>query len=136
MASPYQWNDTYSVKIKEVDQQHKMLFSMVNELHESMLAGKANNVMEKVLTGLVNYTKTHFRDEESFLAKAGYPELPRHKAIHEGFVAKAVEFQEKLKSGSFVLSIETLRFLGDWIKNHILVMDQQYSSFLAQKGLF
>jgi hemerythrin len=133
MPSPYQWNDSYSVNVRVIDQQHQTLFSMISELHDAMLAKKANGVIEKVLNGLVNYTKTHFRDEEGMLAKAKYPELPQHKAIHDGFVAKAAELQQKYKAGSLVLSIETLNFLGSWIRDHILVMDRKYSAYLAPK---
>jgi hemerythrin len=133
MPSPYQWNDSYSVNVRVIDQQHQTLFSMISELHDAMLAKKANGVIEKVLTGLVNYTKTHFRDEEGMLAKAKYPELPQHKVIHDGFVAKAAELQRKYKAGSLVLSIETLNFLGSWIRDHILVMDRKYSAYLAPK---
>jgi hemerythrin-like metal-binding protein len=67
------------------------------------------------------------------LAKAKYPELPQHKVIHDGFVAKAAELQRKYKAGSLVLSIETLNFLGSWIRDHILVMDRKYSAYLAPK---
>ena len=133
MPSPYQWNDSYSVNVRAIDQQHKALFSLITELHDAMLASKASQVMGKILNGLVNYTKTHFRDEEMMLAKVKYPELNRHKAIHDGFIAKASEFQTKLKAGNLALSIETLHFLGDWIKNHILVMDKNYSAYLADK---
>jgi hemerythrin-like metal-binding protein len=133
MASPYQWNDSYSVNIRIIDQQHQTLFSLINELHDAMLAKKANVVIEKVLAGLVTYTKTHFRDEEAMLAKAKYPELVQHKAIHDGFVAKAADLQQKHKAGSLVLSIETLSFLGSWIRDHILVMDKKYSVYLANK---
>jgi len=135
MGMLYEWRDSYSVNINKIDQQHKKLFSLINDLHEAMKRGKAKDVIAATLAGLVDYTKTHFLEEESLLAKANYAQLPQHKAIHDGFVSKIAEFQGKHKSGNIALSIETLQFLGDWIKNHILQTDKQYSAFLAAKGI-
>jgi hemerythrin len=134
MGSLYEWKDSYSVKVNQIDQQHKTLFSLINDLHSAMKLGKAGDVVAKTLEGLISYTKTHFRDEEAMLSKAKYPLLPQHKAIHDGFIAKIVELQQKSKSGNLSLSIEMLQFLGEWIKNHILQTDRQYSAFLSAKA--
>ena len=134
MASPFTWNDTYSVKINAIDLQHKKLFSLIDELHNAMMTGKASDIMGKTLAGLVDYTKTHFKDEEAMLTKVKYPDIVKHKGIHDELVKKATEFEQKFKSGKLTISIEILQFLGDWIKNHIMNKDQQYATFIASKG--
>lgn len=54
------WSDNLSVNIKEIDEQHKKLVGMVNDLHDAMKMGKGNDVTGKILTGLIQYVGTHF----------------------------------------------------------------------------
>ena len=36
----FTWDPKYSVDIKDIDEEHKKLFSMINDLSEGMKAGK------------------------------------------------------------------------------------------------
>ena len=58
------WNDSYSVKVKQMDEQHKKLVEMINQLHDAMKVGQGKQVVGDVLNALVSYTKTHFASEE------------------------------------------------------------------------
>ena len=53
------------------------------------------------------------------------------------FVLKITEFQGSYREGHIlVLAIEIIRFLRDWLINHILTIDKQYASFLNQRGVY
>jgi hemerythrin len=54
------WNDSLSVKVAEIDEQHKKLIAMINELNDAMRLGKGKDVLGKIVNGLVTYTTTHF----------------------------------------------------------------------------
>ena len=54
------WNEKYSVKISTIDEQHKKLVAIINELYNSMKNGKSKEQLGKTLTDLVEYTKYHF----------------------------------------------------------------------------
>jgi hemerythrin len=43
------WKRDYSVKVIDVDNEHKMLVGLVNTLHDAMIVGKANEVMSSIL---------------------------------------------------------------------------------------
>jgi hemerythrin len=47
------WNSSYSVKVKRFDADHQQLFSIINELHEGMKAGRGKDVMHDVLSKLL-----------------------------------------------------------------------------------
>ena len=36
------WNDTLSIKVEEIDIQHRRLVELINELHDAMSQGKAD----------------------------------------------------------------------------------------------
>lgn len=129
------WSDKFSVNIKEIDSQHKKLVDLLNSLHDSMKAGKGNEVLGKTLTELIQYVGTHFATEEKLMSAHGYPEYNTHKAEHEKLAQKAIELQKDFQQGAPVLTVEVLGFLKDWLQNHILGTDKKYGPFLNSKGV-
>jgi hemerythrin len=128
------WNDSYSVKVKEIDDQHRKLIDMINELHDAMKVGKGKEVIGKVLTALTDYTRRHFSAEENLMKLHGYPAYEEHKKSHNQLVVQVADIQKKYSDGG-VLSQEVLAFLKDWLINHIKGMDQKYGPHLNAKGL-
>lgn len=130
-----EWNDSYSVKIREMDRQHLQLVQIINDLHEAMLEGKAKDVLAALLGELVNYTRHHFGAEEGYLQHYGYSDLNEQKLEHASFVNKLTEFTDGFESGRFGVSIEMLKFLSDWLLNHIQGTDMKYVPFLIEKRM-
>lgn len=129
------WNDSLSIKVKQVDDQHKKLVDMVNELHDAMKEGKGNEVLGKILTGLINYTATHFATEEKLMAQYGYPESPGHKSEHEKLVKQVVELQNNFKAGKAILTLDVMMFLKGWLVKHIQGDDRKFGAYLNTKGV-
>ena len=129
------WESKFSVKIKEIDDQHKKLFDLINSLHDAMKAGKGKDALGKVLTELVDYTVYHFGTEEKLFQKYGYPETAAHKKEHEALKKQAGELKTKFEKEGGVITIEVMNFLRDWLNNHILKIDMKYSPFLNSKGV-
>ncbi len=130
-----EWTEALSVKIAIIDRQHQKLVSMINELSDAMKQGKGKETLGRILNGLIAYTTTHFKTEEDYFQQYGYPETDSHKREHDAFVKKVSEFKAGFESGKLSVTIETMNFLRDWLKNHILGTDQKYSQFLNEKGL-
>jgi hemerythrin len=128
-----QWNQSLSVNVPDIDKQHQRLVKLVNDLHDALHAGKGNDAAAGIIQELIAYTRTHFSYEEKQLELAKYPDIVNHKAAHTALIKKVEEFAEKIKKGQAGISIQLSAFLGDWLKNHIMVTDMKYSPFLAQK---
>lgn len=129
------WNDDYSVKIKEFDDQHKKLFGYINDIHEAMKAKKTKEELGHIITKLLNYTVIHFGNEERYFQKFNYPQAAIQKVEHQVFIDKIKEYQADFKSGKNLLSIKMINFLKDWLINHINGTDKKYISFFKEKGL-
>ena len=93
------WEKELSVNITELDEQHKKLIDIINDLHNAMLKGKSRDILDKVLDNLIDYTKNHFRSEEILFEKYNYPDYLKHKKEHDDLVKQVLEIQEKYKSG-------------------------------------
>lgn len=130
-----EWTENFSVKIKEIDDQHKMLVSLINSLHQALVDGEGNNHVEEIISGLVEYTENHFKTEENFFEEFDYPEKDAHKQEHIDFVRKVSIFKTEFENKEVMLTIEVLEFLSSWLQDHILGEDMKYSGFLVEKGL-
>ncbi|MBN2693134.1 hemerythrin family protein [bacterium] len=126
------WNDSFETGDTNVDKQHKELFKMVNDLHESILAGKGKEILVKTLDMLAQYVVIHFKTEEEMMLHYKYPRYVEHKAIHDKLTKEAVDIIENYKSGKLVLSITLSRFLSDWIQNHIKGNDMDMIWFIQR----
>ncbi|MDD5492479.1 MAG: bacteriohemerythrin [bacterium] len=130
-----EWDEKYSVNVKEIDDQHKELFQIINDLDDAVSGGKAQDIIETTVHKMINYAKTHFATEEKYMTKFNYHDLPEHKTEHDKFNIKVLEMNGRLKTGVYIMSTEISRFIKDWLTHHILVTDKKYGPFFNENGL-
>ncbi|MGB4948103.1 MAG: hemerythrin domain-containing protein, partial [Candidatus Competibacter denitrificans] len=63
-----EWSDALSVGVEEVDQQHKGLAQMVNELNGAIHGGWGKETRDDIIVKLLEYTRVHFATEESLMS--------------------------------------------------------------------
>ncbi len=131
----YEWKESYSVEIKSIDDDHKGIFRIINKLFDSISHGKANDILDETLHQLIDYTKTHFKREELYFTTTNYPETLEHKLQHEMFVDKISSLKKDFENGNKEKSLELIRYLSDWLINHILISDKRYMQHLKKNGL-
>jgi len=131
----FTWNDSYSVKVSLCDQQHKQLFEIINQLADAMRTGQGKQAVSRTVGDLLQYTRTHFQEEEALLRNANYPQLAAHEEQHRKFVADIEALDKQTREGRVANSIQVLNLLRDWLINHILKTDKAYSDFLNAAGV-
>ncbi len=131
----FAWSNSYSVNIKEIDEQHKKLISLLNNLFEAMSIGKGREVVGAVLNEVVEYTVYHFGTEERLFRQYGYPEITAHKMAHDDLTKQAKDLKKDVDAGKKLVTVEVMNFLKQWLYNHILEEDKRYTSFLNSKGV-
>ena len=129
------WDDSLSVNVKEIDNQHKKLVDIMNKLHNAMQARESRKVLIKIIGNLASYTVDHFLTEEDYFDQFGYPEAEKHKQEHSKFANKIADFQTGFNEGSLMLSTDIMLFLQDWLINHIQGIDREYIEFFHEHGL-
>ena len=128
------WKEEYSVGIPSLDGQHKKLVALIEETHEAMIQGKANAALRGIIDKMVRYAGEHFETEERLFAKHSYPGTLSHKLKHEAFRKEVATFQEKLEGGAVTVSLSVMKFLKNWLVEHIIGEDKKYGPFLAARG--
>ena len=129
------WGPKYSVNIREIDWQHQQLFGMLNDLYDAMQAGTGRAVIADVLEKLLNYTQYHFTSEESLLREHGYADQASHRAEHVALTGRTQELRRRFEAGELGVAAETLHFLADWLRSHIVGSDMKYVAFLNARGV-
>ncbi|MEN8171062.1 MAG: bacteriohemerythrin [Pseudomonadota bacterium] len=130
-----EWEDAYSVDIQEIDEQHKRLIEIMNELYNA-LANKADrDLIGEVLNRLAEYTKVHFAVEETLMRVFHYEGYEPHKKDHDLIVARLLEYQAQFQAGNDKVGMELLMFLKDWLFDHINKVDKAYTKTFLKAGV-
>jgi len=134
-TSLMEWSDAFVLGIQEIDDQHKKLVNLVNELNAAMKSGKGVHQLAKVFEELKEYTVHHFATEEALFEEHNYPGMISHIAIHKKLVGQVLELEEKFKNNSGVLTTDVMNFLKDWLVKHIQGEDRKYVPHLLKAGV-
>jgi hemerythrin len=125
------WNETYSVGNAMLDADHKIIFSLLAQLHEAADTDQSRDVLASVLNVLTEYAEHHFRREEMMMARAGYPDQAAHREKHLALESKVKAVQSRWAEGDRqVLNLEVLELLKKWLTGHILEDDKAYGPWM------
>lgn len=113
------WSDAYCTGDAVIDDQHRELFALVNELHDAIVVGRGRERIAPTLDRLAAYVTTHFAAEEELMERAGYAGLIVHRGRHRELASHAEKVIADYRAGRAVLTIALSRFLADWIRHHI-----------------
>ena len=131
-----EWTDEISVGVKVLDDDHKILIGMINELQDALCKGFGLERIEKTFDQLEDYTHTHLSREESLMKSTGYVGYEEHKLAHGVWIRRLQEFKDKYyKEEVRSPHIEMNRFLQSWLFDHIKGVDFLYREHFKGKGL-
>lgn len=119
------WDDKLSVGIDVIDEHHRYLFDLINDLYEVVANKRGAREVARLIKALDAYAKIHFRAEEQMMTHYGYQGIDRQLHQHHAFEEKIGEFYEELHANPFVTQFDVLSYLRDWLINHILIEDAQ-----------
>lgn len=134
-----QWDDSMSVGVPVLDEDHKVLIRLINDYTDALDNDEGLMVTDSIFAALGDYVHYHFTREEKIMEAAHYPDLERHKKSHRALEEHFLELRD-----SYVLfpnpaaEQKVKAFLEDWLCSHILKIDMAYKpliSPLAEKGL-
>lgn len=129
------WQEDYSVNVGLIDGQHKKFIGIINKLDEAVENNDTKEEIIHVLEDLTDYIEYHFLTEENFFDQFEYDKSNIHKEMHESFAKKVDELTEQFKNGKIGISKELSDFTMDWLINHIITIDKQYTKCFNDHGL-
>lgn len=130
------WNPVLAIGVQQIDKQHEMLFQKAEQLFEAGRSGKTSEYIGELLNFLGDYTITHFRDEEAYMASIGYPDLSKQQQQHKDFIAKFVKLKQDYETskGNILVILGANQLVIDWLTQHISVEDKKIGEFAKRIG--
>lgn len=128
------WDETFSVGVEILDEQHKKLFKMLNTMIEAENTNVNSEIISTVLTEMRQYASEHFTLEEKYMLEYGYLDYDSHKAQHKEFIKKVSMLCIETMQQSKTVPTEILEYLKLWWTTHILKTDMQYKTLFNQMG--
>lgn len=130
------WDDaTLGLGIEEIDNQHKKLVALANDLYDIAVGSIADYKakMPSILKGLADYTVYHFSEEEKLMAKYNYASLPLHKSAHSSFVAEVSQQIKKFGQGDQKDALTLYAFVANWVVMHIAQADHVWARYVKRQ---
>jgi len=123
------WSEGYSVGIQEIDDQHKKLIGLINQLYNLYL-DKRSSEIASIIKEIKAYTLYHFSTEEKLFRECKYKDMLSHIQMHEGFINDLNDITKNSSASNDILTMKTMTFLQRWLTNHIMKEDKKYVGHL------
>ena len=129
------WSESLMTGVDEIDRQHRVLVNTLNEIIESLPGGCDEALAERITRDLLGYALYHFEMEEELMERHGYGDFSSfdarsHVAQHKAFADRVSELRERFNGGSRLDLERLVRFLHDWLTNHIMGSDVRLGQFI------
>jgi hemerythrin-like metal-binding protein len=133
------WTSAMSVGVPELDEDHRVLIRIINQLAESEKNRNHAGILRQSLYSLLRYVEFHFAREERVLAACDFPGMTHHKQEHRAFTAHMKKLAEALDDDELpaadIVNQDLLIYLKDWLNHHILIEDMAYRKLAESNPL-
>ena len=126
------WDESLSVEVDEIDEDHRRLVDLFNILSNSVAEGESTDYIDAVLEELISCTIWHFRHEERLMMIYKYEALEAHKAEHNKLIESVRALQQKFHEANKQLSNDDIEYLSNWLTEHILGYDMRLGFYLEE----
>ncbi len=128
------WDASFSVGIDVIDEHHRYLFDLTNDLIDVVANKLGAREVLRLLKALGQYAQVHFHAEERMMEHYHFEGLERQKIQHRQFNDKLHEFCEELHDHPLVTQFEVLPYLREWLVGHIRHEDTQLRALVVKQG--
>ena len=128
------WSKTFSCGIKLIDEQHKILINLINDmfLHVTGSEKEEKDYLFDIVHIITDYIKIHFATEEKLMLSAKYDGYLKHKKTHDAFVLDFIDTVNEYLLGNKMTLFSLTKYLKDWVFSHFAVMDKNYFKYYRE----
>ena len=131
-----EWDEGWSVCVESLDADHKKMIGLLNRLYDFATAPGDREAFLGMFEEMETYARDHFSREEALLKERNYAHLEEHQKEHRGFEKVLEKLRTRAHQENLAeISGDSLRFLGDWLVDHILGADRAYVPLFQSCGV-
>ena len=135
-----EWDDGLQVGVKQIDEQHKHLFDLLDKIASISIGHIQTNKTSHfsytqadkiglITDELIDQVILFFNKDEHNMKELGYPGLALQEQQHLEFV-KMLLIELDLRHLNKIPTIDLLEHLASLLRNHIMTVDKKYAAYL------
>lgn len=131
------WNKSLETGIKQIDAQHRELFSRIDKLELAILECEEEKELVRLIEYLESYVAEHFLAEEERMKTINYPDFPAHQEEHKKFTAfyNGLKKEYLSKGADCYLALDVDKEIRKWWESHVLKTDMAYIPWFKKNEL-
>lgn len=134
-----EWGPQFRTGIKLIDEQHQVLFDLINRIEDHLTAGNVDEAMLRSdIEGVVSYSMYHFISEESLAYRLNATtNMAFHLESHNKFRQELANLKKRVDEDQTQLipvATSLFNFLKNWLTTHILRTDIQLGNEINHKS--
>lgn len=118
-----EWKPEYSVGIASMDDEHREMIDMINDVYAKLGTSPDPDEIEECLENIYGAISLHFALEERIMREHYYVEYAEHKEDHEDLLDEIRDLMDEFvadqESGAHLLE----KRLSDWFARHFASFD-------------
>jgi len=117
-----------------IDNEHRELFAIVNQLLNACNRGDAMELISPVAGFLKDHMNVHFMHEEELQEGSGYPDREEHKSFHERCRQDLEEVLAQVQdAGPTITDIINLNGILSLMIDHVRTDDKKMCEYLRRR---
>lgn len=130
-----EWHQSYAIGNDRIDFQHHIFLGLVSEFSDARQQNAPADRLVRILEEVIKYAEYHFLSEENLMIDSQYPELARHRILHNHLLSKI-----RIKASEMALEMtspkEVEEFLLEWFLLHTQHEDKKICQYIkdTQQG--
>jgi hemerythrin len=129
------WRESYGTGVLSMDNQHRTIIELINELYKNIRQEESSRSVEDVLADMMKYAEEHLLAEENLLKTNDFPDYVEHMSKHQSYRERLTALMVESTNDPDAAVKSTYAFLRQWWMGHIVDEDKKYGEFLTGKGV-
>jgi hemerythrin len=130
--SAFEWDDSFSVGVLQVDQHNKNLLKLFCDLYRGLIEQSDMRRTKFQFEELSDYIVYHFACEEIWMGRTDYRLIPEHREGHKQIKQMLVNIYKTYQHGDISVA-KRLSTLANSVIAHIKESDTTYGNFAHDK---
>jgi hemerythrin-like metal-binding protein len=118
-----EWKPQYSVGIASMDDEHREMIDLINDVYEKLGSTPDSEAIESCLEEIFNTISLHFALEERIMRDNGYSEYEDHKDDHEDLLDEIRDLMDNFATDPDEGARQLKLRLSDWFGTHFASFD-------------
>ncbi len=130
-----EFGEKFLVGVDQIDREHRRLFDIAARTYDILGASDAvgRAMLQDAVAELIDYTATHFANEEELMAAAEYPGLAIHREQHQHLLARVRDMEMRVEIEDATVAVDLTHFLYRWLVDHIESSDRRFGDYVRSR---